>query len=133
MMINDNQKTGAYIQTANDGSTNTLTMKLSSSAQNINNDSGTVVEQIVNTLGTVQHTFNSQNIVAPNQVVSSSSSLTTKSYVDSVASTSAITGLIYVGKNGNDTSGNGSAAKPYLTIQKAIDVILTMALILRSL
>lgn len=31
------------------------------------------------------------------------------------------TNYIYVGKNGNDTSGDGSAGKPYLTIQAAID------------
>jgi hypothetical protein len=31
------------------------------------------------------------------------------------------TNYIYVGKNGNDSTGNGSANKPYLTIQKAIN------------
>lgn len=30
------------------------------------------------------------------------------------------TNYVYVGKNGNDTTGNGSANKPYLTVQKAI-------------
>jgi len=34
----------------------------------------------------------------------------------------ANTNTLYVAKNGNDTTGNGSIAAPYLTIQKAIDV-----------
>lgn len=47
----------------------------------------------------------------------------TKQYVDGAVSglSFPLSGTIIVAKNGNDTSGDGSLQKPYLTIQKAID------------
>jgi len=35
---------------------------------------------------------------------------------------SLITNYLYVGKNGSDSTGNGSVEKPYLTISKAITI-----------
>lgn len=40
---------------------------------------------------------------------------------------SSATGIVYVNKGGNDTTGNGTMVKPYLTIGKALAVIATAA------
>jgi len=49
-----------------------------------------------------------------------------KSYVDSVAgNANPISNIVYVGLNGNDTTGDGSIAKPYRTLSHALAAIST--------
>lgn len=48
----------------------------------------------------------------------------TKQYVDAATNTSTkLANLLWVAKNGNDTTGDGSISKPFLTIQAAVNQV----------
>jgi hypothetical protein len=49
--------------------------------------------------------------------------LCNKTYVDATAGFSRPNNAVYVAKNGNDTTGNGSLGRPYLTISKAVQIV----------